>query len=232
MTDWHHEPRGACRFIGLTAAVCASIATTEARANDATLPMPGAHRTERARSVSQPGRTSAFVGWAFNVPFGSVHGFARYASLLGFELQFNAWVTRALSLGVSGEWAMYGANLPRATYSLEPAQITASAYNQLQTTSVRLLVHYNLPDQGPFEPYIGPNVGVSWSAFDLDVASLSLSDTQFSLSIGAEAGVVIPFQGGGPTALFNLRYSTAPAAEFRDVVSNVQSLGLVFGIGF
>jgi hypothetical protein len=233
MTGWTRKPRGAWTFMGVTAAVCASIAgAPEAWASDATAPLPDIYATERAWSESKPGRISAFVGWAFNIPFGSARDFTKYASLLGFELQCNAWLTRNLSLGVSGEWAAYTASLPRTTYSLERAQITAKAYNELQMTSLRLLVHYNLPGEGPFQPYIGPHLGVSWSAFELDVANLALSDTQFSINLGGEVGVVIPFEGGAPAALFNLRYSTAPAAEFRNVVSDVQSLGLLLGIGF
>jgi hypothetical protein len=233
MTGRTRQPRGRWTFMGIAATVCTSIAgAPKAWAGDASVPLLDPYTTERVWSESKPGHISAFVGWAFNIPFGSARDFTKYASLLGFEVQCNAWMTRNLSLGVSGEWAAYTANLPRATYSLEGAQITAKAYNQLQTTSLRLLVHYYLPDEGPFQPYIGPLVGVSWSAFELDVAHLGLSDTQFSLNLGAEAGIVIPFNGGAPAAVFNLRYSTAPAAEFRNVVSNVQSLGLLLGIGF
>jgi hypothetical protein len=48
----------------------------------------------------------------------------------------------------------------------------------------------------------------------------------------ARRRVLIPFEGGGPSAVVNLRYSTSPAAGFGSIVTNVQSLGLLLGIGF
>jgi hypothetical protein len=138
-----------------------------------------------------------------------------------------------LSLGFSGEWATYVDNRPRTTFDVnDNTAITATAYNYMQTTSARFLVHYCFPGGGPVRPYIGPHVGVSWSMFDLQAADLALSDSEFSINFGAETGVEIPFGRHAPVALVNLRYSFSPAAEFRDVVTNVQSLGLMLGIGF
>jgi hypothetical protein len=102
----------------------------------------------------------------------------------------------------------------------------------MQTTAAHFLVHYFFPGGGPVRPYIGPHVGVSWSMFDLEAADLALSDSEFSINFGGETGVEIPFGRNAPVALANLRYSFAPAAEFRNIVSNVQSFGLLLGIGF
>jgi hypothetical protein len=178
------------------------------------------------------GDVSGFMGWAFNVPFGSVRDFTAVVSPLGFEIQFNGWVLDNLSLGVSGEWATYVDNRARTTFSVEDSAITATAYNYMQTTAAHFLVHYFFPGGGPVRPYIGPHVGVSWSMFDLEAADLALSDSEFSINFGGETGVEIPFGRNAPVALANLRYSFAPAAEFRNIVSNVQSFGLLLGIGF
>jgi outer membrane protein W len=172
------------------------------------------------------------MGWAFNVPFGSVRDFTAVVSPLGFEIQFNGWVLDNLSLGVSGEWATYVDNRPRTTVTVDQSAITATAYNYMQTTSAHFLVHYFFPGGGPVRPYIGPHAGVSWTMFDLEAADLALSDSEFSFNFGGEAGVEIPFGHNAPVALANLRYSFAPAAEFRNIVTNVQSFGLLLGIGF
>jgi hypothetical protein len=181
---------------------------------------------------SLAGRVSGFRGWAFNVPLGSVRKFTGVVSPLGFELQFSGWVTKTLSLGVSGEWATYVDNRRRTTYSLESGALTATAYNYMQTTSARLLIHYCFLGQGPIQPYIGPHVGVSWSSFDSEAADLVLSDSEVSVNFGGEAGVQIPFGPNAPAVLVNFRYSMSPAAEFRHSVSNVQSIGMLLGLGF
>jgi hypothetical protein len=172
------------------------------------------------------------VGWAFNVPLGSVREFANTASLLGFELQAHVWLSSSVSLGASAEWAMYTDVLEPGSHSLEQAGGAARAFNELQTTSVRLLAHYALLGHREFQPYIGPVVGASWAAFDLEAGDVVRSDTKFSVNVGAEAGIIIPFEGGGPAAVVNLRYSTSPAAGFGGIVTNVQSLALLLGIGF
>ena len=181
---------------------------------------------------SKVGRISGFMGWTFNVPLGSVRDFTTNVSPLGFEIQFNGWVTPDISLGVSGEWATYVDNRPRTTYTVDQAAITATAYNYMQTTTARALIHYCFLGQAPVQPYIGPHVGVSWSFFDSEAADLVLSDTEVSVNFGAETGVQIPFGRNAPSALVNLRYSFSPAAEFRNSVSNVQSLGMMIGVGF
>jgi hypothetical protein len=181
---------------------------------------------------SRVGRVSGFMGWAFNVPLGSVRKFTGVVSPLGFEIQFSGWVTKNVSVGVSGEWATYVDNRRRTTYSLENGALTATAYNYMQTTSARLLVHYCFLGQGPIQPYVGPHVGVSWSSFDSEAADLVLSDSEVSVNVGGEAGVQIPFGRNAPAALVNLRYSMSPAAEFRNSVSNVQSIGMMLGLGF
>lgn len=201
------------------------------------LPPPGAPIHDTYQSIDgtrthRQGDVSGFMGWAFNVPFGSVRDFAAVVSPLGFEIQFSGWVLDNLSLGVSGEWATYVDNRPRTTFSVDESAITATAYNYMQTTSAHFLVHYFFPGGGPVRPYIGPHVGVSWSMFDLEAADLALTDTEFSINFGGETGVEIPFGRNAPVALVNLRYSFAPAAEFRNIVSNVQSFGLMLGIGF
>lgn len=183
-------------------------------------------------TASKAGRLSGFMGWTFNVPLGSVRDFTAVVSPLGFELQFNAWVLDNLSLGVSGEWATYVDNRPRTTVAVDRAAVTATAYNYMQTTTARFLVHYYFDSSGAVRPYIGPHVGVSWSSFDLQAADLSLSDNQTSVNFGGEAGMEIPLGRYAPVALLNVRYSFSPEAEFRSVVTNVQSISMMLGIGF
>ena len=194
--------------------------------------IPDTYVSTEDRTTHRAGDVSGVMGWAFNVPFGSVRDFTAVVSPLGFEIQFNGWVLDNLSLGVSGEWATYVDNRPRTTVTVDQSAITATAYNYMQTTSAHFLVHYFFPGGGPVRPYIGPHAGVSWSMFDLEAADLALSDSEFSFNFGGEAGVEIPFGRNAPVALVNLRYSFAPAAEFRNIVTNVQSFGLMLGIGF
>jgi hypothetical protein len=236
------KPSRACLGLLLGGSICSSIVgAREAGASDEAKPplpptpsasevLPG--ESDDSGPKSRAGSLSGFVGWAFNVPLGSVRDFTNTASLLGFELQAHAWLSARLSLGLSAEWAMYTDTLEAGSYSLEQADSTARGYGKLQTTSVRLLAHYAPPLRSEFQPYIGPLVGVSWAAFELEAADVVRSDTKFSVNVGAEAGILISFEGGGPAAVVNLRYSTSPAAGFGSSVTNVQSLGLLLGIGF
>jgi len=182
-------------------------------------------------SRSHEGRISGFMGWGFNVPLGSMRDFTAVVSPLGFEVQLHAWITRNITLGVAGDWATYVDNRPRTTYSVDNAAVTATAYNYTQTSSARFLAHYYLIDDGPVLPYVGAHVGVTWSFFETQAADLLINDSEVSVSFGGEAGIEVPMGRNAPVALVNVRYSVAPAAEFRNV-SNVQSLGLMLGIGF
>jgi hypothetical protein len=181
---------------------------------------------------SRAGRISGFMGWTFNVPLGSAREFTNDVSPLGFELQFKGWVLDQLALGVSGEWATYVDEQPRSTFSVDRAAITATLYNYMQTTSARFLIHYYFTSHGFVRPYIGPHIGVSWASFELEAADLALSDSEVSVNFGGETGLEIPLGRYAPVALLNVRYSFSPEAEFRNTVTNVQSLGLMIGIGF
>lgn len=179
------------------------------------------------------GHMAGFMGWSFAVPIGSVTNHTANVSPVGFELQFNGWVTSFLSLGVSGEWASYVDNRAPATVAVnDHTDVHAKAYNWMSTSGVHFLVHYFFRDRGSVLPYIGPHVGMSWTTFQTDAADLVDSDTQFSVNFGGEGGVMVPFGPYAPVMLFNLRYQDAPAAQFRRTVTNVQSLSLLIGIGF
>jgi hypothetical protein len=132
------------------------------------------------------GRVSGFLGWTFNVPLGSLREFSSVMSPLGFELQLQAWVLPALSVGVSGEWSTFVDNRPRSTYTLDSGAITATAYNYMQSTSARLLVHYFFLGDAALLPYVGPHVGVTWVAFDSEAADLALTESQASIVLGAD----------------------------------------------
>ena len=181
---------------------------------------------------SKTGHVSGFMGWAFNVPLGSVRDFTAVVSPLGFEVQILAWVNNQIALGIDGDWATYVDNRPRTTYNVENGAVTATAYNYTQTSSVRFLANYFLMDDGPVLPYVGLHAGVSWATFESQEADLTLSDTEFSFSWGGQAGIQVPLGRYAPIALVNLRYVNTPAQEFLGQVSNVQSLGLLLGIGF
>jgi len=181
---------------------------------------------------SKTGHVSGFMGWAFNVPLGSVRDFTAVVSPLGFEVQILAWVNNQIALGIDGDWATYVDNRPRTTYNVENGAVTATAYNYTQTSSVRFLANYFLMDDGPVLPYVGLHAGVSWATFESQEADLTLSDTEFSFSWGGQAGIQVPLGRYAPIALVNPRYVNTPAQEFLGQVSNVQSLGLLLGIGF
>jgi hypothetical protein len=180
----------------------------------------------------EQGAISGFIGWSFNAPVGSVRDFTGNLSPLGFELQFRSWVSSKLSLGVSGDWVGFVDDRPRSTYAVDNLAVTATSYNRTQTASARFLVHYYFLDSGPVRPYVGPHVGIGWSAFDLEAANLVLSDNDTSIVYGLEGGAAIVTSQSGPIILANLRYSALPSAEFQSAVSNVQTLGLLVGLGF
>ena len=185
-------------------------------------------RTYRAPSpVSAKGDTASFLAYDFGVPLGSVRDFSANVSPVGVELQFRGWVMDQLSLGLSVGWSSFVDERSRSTFTVENAAITASAYNRMQMTNARLLAHYYL-SQGNIRPYIGPNIGLGWTWFELEAADLVFADTQFSMNFGGELGAVF---GDDPAILANLRYSWIPGADFLGIVSNVQTVSAQVGIG-
>ena len=101
----------------------------------------------------------------------------------------------------------------------------------IKTTSARFLVHYYPIDEGSILPYIGPHVGVGWSTFELEAADLAISDSESSIALGVEGGAAFPLRERGPTVLVNIRYSFLPTAEFQRSVSNMQTVGMLVGVG-
>lgn len=187
---------------------------------------------EAAGTRLEQGSMLGFMGWGVNVPVGSVRSFAANTSFLGFEAQFRYWLSPNLSLGASGEWATFVDEQPRTTYEIDNVAVTATSYNHIQTSSARFLVHYYPIVAGSFLPYIGPHVGVGWSMFELEAADLAISDSESSIAVGLEGGAAFPLGERGPTLLVNIRYSFLPTAEFRRAVDNMQTVGMLVGVGF
>lgn len=182
---------------------------------------------QAAPPVSAKGDTASFLAYDFGIPLGSVRDFSANVSPVGVELQFRGWVMDQLSLGLSAGWSSFVDERPRETFTVDNAAVTASTYNRMQMTNARLLVHYYL-GQGNVRPYIGPNIGLGWTWFELEAADLVFSDTQFSMNFGGELGAVF---GDDPAVLANLRYSWMPGADFLGIVSNVQTISAQVGIG-
>jgi hypothetical protein len=187
--------------------------------------------SEAAPLPAQADKLTAVLGWSVNVPLGSVRDFATNTSPVGAELQLQYRVAPQLAVGVSGEWVSFVDVRPRATYSVDGAALTATAYNNLVTATVRLLAAYYLATHGSVLPYVAPHVGVSWSSYRSRTADLELDKGAVSIAYGVEAGVLVPMLDG-PIFVFHLRYTALPASEFRDAVGNVQMLGLLAGVGF
>ncbi|HVZ33717.1 MAG TPA: hypothetical protein VG963_14900, partial [Polyangiaceae bacterium] len=188
-------------------------------------------RPTEAGLLRPPSGISGFIGWAFNMPLGSVRDFTGRTSPLGLEIQFDGWISESVSLGVSGEWAAYVEHRPRTTIDRGGGTLTATAYNYLQTTSLHFLLDAHFLRHAPVNPFVGLHAGMSWAAFDSAAADLELSDTQVSFNFGVETGARIPLGAGGPLALVNLRYALSPENNFMSV-SNVQSVGWMLGLGF
>ena len=184
------------------------------------------------RPRMRAGDMLGFMGWGLNVPLGSMRAFAANPSLLGLEAQFRAWLLSSLSIGVSGEWATFFDERRRETYAIDGMTITAASSNSIQTIDARVLVHYYPLHAGLIRPYVGPFVGVAWSVFDVEAAGRTLSDSETSLALGFEGGAVLPLGERAPLVLLNLRYSYLPTAEFQQAVDDVQTAGMLVGVGF
>lgn len=187
---------------------------------------------EAAGPRLQAGEMLGFMGWGVNVPVGSVRAFVADPSLLGLEAQFRAWLLSRLSLGVSGEWATFVDQRSRETVAIDSMTITAPASTDIQTLTTRFLVHYYLFDAGRVLPYVGPHLGIGWSVFDVEAARRTVSDSETSLVLGVEGGVVLPLGEGAPVMLAHLRYSYLPTAEFQRTVDDVRTVGMLVGVGF
>jgi hypothetical protein len=174
---------------------------------------------------------AGFVAWAVNMPLGGARDFTSNVSPLGIELHFRGWILPQLSLGMGGDWSTYLDDRPRTVYQLPNGAVTATAYNYMQTSSVRTFLDYYFLESGPVLPYLGAHVGIAWASFQTQAADLAFSDTALSVAFGGEAGALFKPDPSWPLLMANLRYSAMPTAEFRQVAS-VQTLGLFLGIGF
>jgi opacity protein-like surface antigen len=205
--------------------------STAAESRLARQPVPGDYPAASAGSAGTlHGQLTGFLAYNFSIPVGSVRDFTTNVSPLGLELQLREWVLPSLSIGASAEWSNFVDDRPPTTYTVQNGALTAAAFNHVSTWNVRLLVHYYFNERGQFLPYVGPHLGVGWSAFDSEVADLQFSDTEFSFAYGLDAGAVFRF-GTSQFALANVRYAAQPGSEFLGFVDNVQTVSVQVGIG-
>jgi hypothetical protein len=169
------------------------------------------------------------LNWDVAIPVGSVENFTSNASAVGFELLFQYWLRKNLTIGGSLDWQTYWDEKPRTTYPIENGAVTATADNSVQNGAARAIIRAYPLDRGPLLPYVGFNIGVGWSTFQSAAADLLLYDNTVSVLIGGEIGVAIAASRDIPLFTVGARYTTLPAANFINVDS-VQSVTFQFGV--
>jgi hypothetical protein len=170
------------------------------------------------------------VAWDVGIPVGSVHDFTANVSPAGFEVSLRYWVHPRFTIGGGVEWQTYRDDKPRTTYQITDGAVTATAYNSVQTGSLRVGGDFYLCDRGPALPYVGANVGYSWSTFQSSAADVLLYDNKDSVVVGVEAGSLFSFSPRAPLVILAARYNAAPSLEFLNTVKSVQSFTLQLGL--
>jgi len=168
--------------------------------------------------------------WDFGIPIGNVHDFTSNVSGLGFDISLRYWLHPRFTIGAEVEWQTYRDDKPRTTYPITDGAVTATAYNSLQTGSLRATADFYLLDRGPVLPFIGASVGYGWSTFQSAAADIQLYDNQDSVVVGAELGGLFALAPRAPLLLVAARYSAAPSLEFLRTVTDVQAITLQVGL--
>jgi len=184
-----------------------------------------------------PEGTAAYVGsamvgatWDFGIPLGSVHDFTSNVSGIGFDISLRYWLHPRFTIGAEVEWQTYRDDKPRTTYPITDGAVTATAYNSVQTGSLRATADFYLLDRGPVLPFIGANVGYGWSTFQTAAADIQLYDNQDSVVVGGELGALFALAPRAPMLLVAGRYSAAPSFEFLKSVHDLQAITLQVGL--
>jgi len=174
----------------------------------------------------------AMVGfaWDLGVPVGTIHNFTSNVSGLGFDIAFHYWIHPQITLGGEVEWQTFTDQKDRTTYPINHGAITATAYNSLQTASLRAAAQYYFVDDGIVLPYVGLNIGYGWGTFQSAAADILLYDNQDSIVLGGELGTLLMLSKRAPLVKISARYSAAPAMEWLDSVSDVQTITFQLGL--
>ena len=202
-------------------------------------PPPGAGQYGAPMQVipGPPEGTAGYVGdamvgatWDIGIPIGSVHDFTSNVSPVGFDISLRYWLHPRFTIGAEVEWQTYHDDKPRTTYQITDGAVTATAYNSLQTGSLRATADFYFLDRGPVLPFVGASVGYGWSTFQSSAADIQLYDNQDSVVVGGELGALIALSPRAPLLLVAGRYSAAPSMEFLRSVKDVQAITLQVGL--
>jgi hypothetical protein len=168
--------------------------------------------------------------WDLGVPVGTIHDFTSNVSGLGFDISFHYWVHPKLTIGGEVEWQTFTDQKERTTYPITNGALTATAYNSLQTASLRAAAQYYILDRGMVLPYVGLNAGYGWGTFQSAAADILLYDNQDSFVFGMELGALLVFDNKAPLVKISGRYSAAPAMEWLETVDDVQTITFQLGL--
>ncbi len=159
------------------------------------------------------------INYNIGLPTGSTNDFIGKPSFRGFGIDYRAFLTDYVSIGVSGDWQVFYEELPAQTWEDGTRTTYGKQYRYINTFPILLNGHYYFNEIGNPRFYIGAGIGATVVDQRTDVGLYSIEpDDTWRFGFAPEIGLLLPL---GYTTSFNIsaRYQYALKSGDSDAMS-------------
>jgi len=110
---------------------------------------------------------------------------------VGFE--GRTWRTKDVTMGFAVSWHVFHDEPEWATYSIGGADVTGDQFRDLNAVPIHLTAHRYWGEEHDWRPFVGLNVGTTYSERRVDAGLYRYSEDRWQFSFAPEVGALLPY---------------------------------------
>lgn len=178
-------------------------------------------------SIASAQESIFHIGWDVAVPTGELEEYIGEVSARGLTIGGRKFLYDFISVGGKTGWQTFYARYDGTQEVNENLDITGVQLRYLNVFPIMANVFYYLGQDEGVRPYLGTNVGITFSTQRTEIGLFSASQNSTHFGIAPEVGVLIPIGLAGGGLIVSARYEQAFKSD-----NNFQIQYFTFNLAF
>lgn len=139
-------------------------------------------------SFAQGNYTS--LQYAIGFGSGDLNDYVSQTSFRGILLEYRAYTSPNVKVGIDGGWNVFYEKKDYSTYSFETISLTGVQYRYSSQVPLFLSADYSLNPESETKPYVGLGIGTIYSHRKTDMGVYSYTEEAWQFALKPEVGII------------------------------------------